>query len=131
MRRETGKVSAIDVAIGERIRQRRLELGLTQKKLAALLGLTAAQVQGFERGADRVAAAVLFEIARILEAPLQTFLPSEGRKNRSAFEHDAETRELVAEFERLKYQRSRRLVLTLAHELAEGEADCTKQHDDR
>ena len=49
-----GRPNPIDLHIGNRIRQRRTLLGLSQEKLASLLGLTFQQVQKYERGMNRV-----------------------------------------------------------------------------
>lgn len=56
----------IDDYVGERIRQRRTELGLTQEELGKLLSLSYQQVQKYETGANRVSAGRLYEIAREL-----------------------------------------------------------------
>lgn len=55
-----------DVQVGQRIRARRLWLGLSQSELGAALGLSFQQVQKYERGANRVSAAVLVRIAERL-----------------------------------------------------------------
>src|SRR4029079_16732020 len=63
----------IDVYVGGRIRMRRRSLGITQERLAEGLGLTFPQVQKYERGATRVSASKLYEIARSLRTPLDYF----------------------------------------------------------
>jgi len=45
-------------------------LGLSQEKLGEMIGLTFQQVQKYERGANRVGASRLFELARILDVPI-------------------------------------------------------------
>ncbi len=55
--------SVIDRAIGERIRRRRVELGLTQEQLARRVGISYQQIQKYERGANRISASRLFELA--------------------------------------------------------------------
>jgi transcriptional regulator with XRE-family HTH domain len=62
-----------DIAVGSRIRQRRLLLGWTQERLAAALNVTFQQVQKYERGANRVSASMLQEIADALETPVPYF----------------------------------------------------------
>jgi transcriptional regulator with XRE-family HTH domain len=57
----------VDEAIGERIRRRRVELGLTQDQLARRLGLSYQQIQKYERGANRISASRLFALARRLD----------------------------------------------------------------
>lgn len=63
----------IDVHVGSRVRQRRTLLGLSQEKLGDALGLTFQQVQKYERGANRIGASRLFDISRVLNAPIPYF----------------------------------------------------------
>jgi transcriptional regulator with XRE-family HTH domain len=63
----------IDVHVGGRIRMRRRMLGVSQEKLADALGLTFQQVQKYERGANRVSASKLYEIAAALKTPVAHF----------------------------------------------------------
>ena len=53
----------IDVHVGARIRTRRHELGISQEKLAAAIGVTFQQTQRQERGSNRVSASALYKIA--------------------------------------------------------------------
>ena len=62
-----------DVQVGARVRQRRVQLGLSQEKLGEALGLTFQQVQKYERGANRVGASRLWDISRILGVPVSYF----------------------------------------------------------
>lgn len=59
--------SAIDRLVGDRIRQRRILMGLTQDQLGAALGISYQQVQKYETGANRVSAGRLYLIAQRLE----------------------------------------------------------------
>jgi transcriptional regulator with XRE-family HTH domain len=52
---------------------RRLMLGLSQTKLADALGLTFQQVQKYEKGANRIGAGRLRQIAQILQIPVESF----------------------------------------------------------
>lgn len=63
----------IDVHVGSRVKLRRNMLGLSQEKLGEALGLTFQQVQKYERGANRIGASRLLEIARVLEVPVAFF----------------------------------------------------------
>src|SRR5262249_55213135 len=56
-----------------RIRERRIMLGLTQQRLAEMIGVTYQQAHKYERGINRVSAGRLFEIARALSAPITYF----------------------------------------------------------
>jgi transcriptional regulator with XRE-family HTH domain len=63
----------IDVHVGLQVRLRRKELKISQEKLAEALGLTFQQVQKYERGANRISASKLYEIARALQVPIGWF----------------------------------------------------------
>ena len=65
--------SEIDTHIGGRLRQRRKLVGLSQTDLAEGLGLTFQQVQKYERGANRISAAKLYEAAHILHVEVAYF----------------------------------------------------------
>ena len=72
-RTPSGQPNPIDVHVGNRIRLRRTLLGLSQEKLAALLGLTFQQVQKYEKGMNRVGASRLWDISKVLETPINFF----------------------------------------------------------
>jgi transcriptional regulator with XRE-family HTH domain len=61
-----GRTKRIDAHVGERIRLRRTEFGLTQEQLATALDVSYQQIQKYETGANRVSAGRILEIARKL-----------------------------------------------------------------
>jgi len=63
----------VDINVGSRVRLRRNMLGLSQEQLGSALGVTFQQVQKYERGANRIGASRLFEIARVLDVPIAFF----------------------------------------------------------
>ena len=65
--------SSIDAHVGSRVRLRRMLIGMSQEKLGELLGLTFQQVQKYEKGANRIGASRLYDIATILNVPVQYF----------------------------------------------------------
>ncbi|MBQ8465390.1 MAG: helix-turn-helix transcriptional regulator [Alphaproteobacteria bacterium] len=72
-RTPNGQPNPIDIHVGNRIRLRRTLLGLSQEKLASMLGLTFQQVQKYEKGMNRVGASRLWDISKVLEAPISFF----------------------------------------------------------
>ncbi|HLW26785.1 MAG TPA: helix-turn-helix transcriptional regulator [Kiloniellales bacterium] len=62
-----------DVHIGRKIRERRVELGMSQSTLAGLLGITFQQVQKYERGGNRVSGSRLWDISRALGVEVSHF----------------------------------------------------------
>jgi transcriptional regulator with XRE-family HTH domain len=63
----------IDVRVGQRIRQRRILLGMSQEKLGTAVGLTFQQIQKYERGSNRIGASRLYEFAKVLDVPVPYF----------------------------------------------------------
>lgn len=120
--------NAIDKKIGQRVRSRRLEIGMSQERLAELLGVTFQQVQKYEKGVNRIAASRLHDIANALEMPPARFFEGLGVRAGVAeanqdYIDDAlatpEGAQLMAMFASIKSQRVRRRVLELVKALAE------------
>lgn len=63
----------VDRHVGNRVRMRRLLVGMSQEKLGELLGITFQQVQKYEKGSNRVSASRLFQISRVLGVTVQYF----------------------------------------------------------
>jgi len=59
----------IDKHVGARVRMRRLILGMSQGKLGDALDVTFQQVQKYEKGANRIGASRLQQLARVLDVP--------------------------------------------------------------
>ena len=62
-----------DLYVGERIRQRRHMLGMTQTDLATKVGVKFQQLQKYETGANRVSASRLADIAKETYTPVAWF----------------------------------------------------------
>jgi transcriptional regulator with XRE-family HTH domain len=75
-----------DKHVGARVRMRRMMLSMSQEKLGDALGLTFQQVQKYEKGANRIGASRLQQIANILQVPVAFFF--EGAPNVSAHQAD-------------------------------------------
>jgi transcriptional regulator with XRE-family HTH domain len=67
------QANPIDGQVGNRLRLRRMMIGMSQERLGELLGLTFQQVQKYEKGVNRIGAGRLFEISRILNVPISYF----------------------------------------------------------
>jgi transcriptional regulator with XRE-family HTH domain len=67
----------IDRRVAHRIRQRRLRVGMTQQRLAEIIGVAFQQAHKYERGLSRVSAGRLYHIATALEAPITYFFAAE------------------------------------------------------
>jgi DNA-binding XRE family transcriptional regulator len=64
--------NAVDEYIGARMRERRLALSMSQTDLGEKLGVTFQQIQKYEKGVNRVSAARLYDICRILNVSLSS-----------------------------------------------------------
>ena len=67
------RASDIDKHVGARIRERRIMMGLSQKQMADMIGVTYQQAHKYERGINRISAGRLYEITRVLSVPVSYF----------------------------------------------------------
>jgi transcriptional regulator with XRE-family HTH domain len=72
-RRSRGGDPAVDEHVGNRVRLRRVELGMSQQELARLIGITFQQLQKNERGVNRLSASRMYEATRVLDVPVGYF----------------------------------------------------------
>lgn len=107
----TPRSGATDVAIGERIRRRRRELGLSQSALGGKLGITFQQVQKYENGANRVSASMLVKLSDALAMPVMEILHDVDPAAQADPESDAAR--LLAAFGKIRSPEVRAAVLTL------------------
>ena len=133
---ETRTPNVVDIHVGGRVRMRRKMLGISQETLADALGLTFQQVQKYERGANRVSASKLYEIAKTLQVPVSFFF--DGLADPVANESDdvgaaadriitdflntPEGLELAEMFPKIGRGRVRRQVLDLVRAMADDES---------
>ena len=117
----------VDRHVGLRIRMRRKEMGVSQERLAESLGITFQQVQKSERGANRVSASKLWEIAGALKTPVVYFYDGLGDQEALAAQRDAtqdfmlsaEGIELMACFPRITEPAIRRKIVELVRVVAD------------
>ncbi|MBD3662662.1 helix-turn-helix transcriptional regulator [Sulfitobacter sp. TSTF-M16] len=109
----------VDVHVGKRIRQRRWLTGMTQQKLAELVGIKFQQIQKYETGANRVSASRLWDIADALDVQVSFFfegLKTEGVEEGAANDpipvdlmSDKEAMDLVRSYYSIPENQRRRL----------------------
>lgn len=63
----------IDLHVGNRVRQRRRLLGMTQQRLADAVRIRFQQIQKYESGANRISASRLWTLAKALDVPISYF----------------------------------------------------------
>ena len=125
------QVNPIDIQVGNRVRIRRMLIGMSQERLGDLLGLTFQQVQKYEKGVNRIGAGRLFEVSRILNVPVDFFyegvnaIPAGASEAESApvmeFVSSGEGLQLSLAFMKIKDTKVRKRVLDLVKSLAEEE----------
>jgi len=130
------QANPIDGQVGNRLRLRRMMIGMSQERLGELLGLTFQQVQKYEKGVNRIGAGRLFEIARILGVPIQYFYESvteqlaatPGFAERDSqpvleFVSSGDGLQLSLAYMRIKDPKVRKRVLDLVKSLAEDSTE--------
>jgi transcriptional regulator with XRE-family HTH domain len=129
------QANPIDIQVGNRVRIRRMLIGMSQERLGDLLGLTFQQVQKYEKGVNRIGAGRLFEVSRILNVPIDFFYEgvgkelagqpgmreSEGAPPVMEFVTSGEGLQLSLAFMKIKDTKVRKRVLDLVKSLAEEE----------
>ena len=126
------QANPIDVQVGNRVRIRRMLIGMSQERLGDLLGLTFQQVQKYEKGVNRIGAGRLFEVSRILNVPVDFFYEGLNAANQSGesdavappvmeFVSSGEGLQLSLAFMKIKDAKVRKRVLDLVKSLAEEE----------
>jgi transcriptional regulator with XRE-family HTH domain len=63
----------IDLHVGNRVRQRRRLLGMTQQRLADSVSIRFQQIQKYESGANRISASRLWTLSQALDVPISYF----------------------------------------------------------
>lgn len=74
----------VDVAVGARIRNLRLRNKLSQEEVGRRLKVSFQQVQKYEKGANRVGASRLSELAKIFDVPIGTFFSEVKRDSKES-----------------------------------------------
>ena len=94
-------------------------LGLTQQQLAEMIGVTYQQAHKYERGINRVSAGRLYEIARVLSAPITYFYEGLGEEApRAATPHQRMLLEIARNFSEIQNEKHQEAVSQLARALA-------------
>ncbi len=115
-------VEDIDILLGDRVRRLRAARRMSQADLGAKLGVSAQQVQKYERGANRVATATLIAMCNALEVSpsemLSGFDDGEVSKAESLMAVTPQAENLLRAFSEIDSPAVRAAVLHLALTLA-------------
>src|SRR3982751_2009046 len=134
MRVPKKQANPIDIQVGNRVRIRRMLMGMSQERLGDLLGLTFQQVQKYEKGVNRIGAGRLYEVARILGVPIDFFYEGVAATHQGSgfaepesaapvmeFVSSGEGLQLSLAFMKIKDPKVRKRVLDLVKSLADEE----------
>ena len=69
----TGIPNPVDIYVGEKLKERRKLLGLSQTELADMLALSFQQIQKYEKGKNRISASRLVDLSNVLEVSISYF----------------------------------------------------------
>ncbi len=129
----------VDRHVGRRVCEKRIALGYNQSDLGRALGLTFQQIQKYEKGANRVSASKLWDIARFFKVDIGYFFEglttptpgmAEGAEGEAApFVHDFPTTRQSIEISRLAPQlsvRQQKLILDMMREMTSPESAAAK-----
>ena len=98
-------------------------LGLSQREMAALMGVTLPQAYKYESGANRVTSGRLYQIAKVLDVDIGYFFEGTGRGDR--FMPTQQQRlllELARSFIAIPNRRYKEEIIALARVMAEPDA---------
>ena len=118
----------VDVAVGNRVRGRRILMGMSQERLGKELGVTFQQVQKYEKGTNRISASRLADISKILDVSPGYFFEDFSTARRTSQAQSArpetadplnkrETLELVRAYYRITDPRIRQQITALIRSL--------------
>ncbi len=119
----------VDRHVGRRVCEKRISLGYNQSDLGRALGLTFQQIQKYEKGANRISASKLWDIARFFKVDVGYFFQglnaqpgvTEGDAGAAAFDHDFPSTRYTIEMARLAPQlssRQQKLALDMIREMS-------------
>jgi transcriptional regulator with XRE-family HTH domain len=118
----------VDKHVGNRVRMRRMMLGMSQEALGEALGVTFQQVQKYEKGKNRVSASRLQHISQVLQVPVPFFFEgapggAEGAAGVPSYVNEflasSDGIALVKAFTRIENAKLRRLIVHVVEDCAE------------
>jgi len=127
----------VDVHIGHRMQLRRAMLGMSQKDLGDLCGVTCQQIQKYESATNRISASRLFQVGQAMDTPVSFFfcglpgnLPDENKSTMSRRVSDqteddpmakTETLRLITLYWKLANDKQRATIMDILTALVSGD----------
>ena len=113
-----------EIEMGKKIRLRRVEQRLSQSVLGEKLGVSFQQIQKYEKGANRVGASRLQQIATALDVSVTFFYDSDGETKEVEsllFLDSAFSLRLLRAYSKIKDQTVQRQLVSLMESIAANE----------
>lgn len=107
---------AVDIHVGDKLRQRRWMTGLTQQQLGESVGIRFQQIQKYENGVNRISASRLWDIATALDVPVSFFFEgidgqvADAGEAKASVLSDKEAINLVRVYRAIPKQQRRKLL---------------------
>ena len=126
--------NTVDRYLGERVKNRRLMVGMSQTGLGDAIGVAFQQIQKYESGKNRISVSRLVDIAEALDVNisylLEKYLISSSRKNDSSPEINLnkETCRIIHAYNEIKDTHMRRRVLSLIKEVGKSANNAKDQY---
>jgi transcriptional regulator with XRE-family HTH domain len=112
-----------DRQVSAKLFEIRVNAGVSQKKMAAALGLSFQQMQKYERAETRISCGRLQEIAQFLNVPITDFFANPGKPDDARPEEKRALLELTRAFWALKTQAARLAVMAVVKAMAGEEKE--------
>ena len=109
----------VDWLVGNRLRERRVELGLSKTAIARAIGVTLAQVAKYESGQNRIAAARLHKLAELLDVPVEWFFGTAGVVPKAPGGDDPLAQRLLTAFQSISHASDQHRLVEIAEKLAQ------------
>lgn len=123
MRRVNPGPNPVDIRVGNQMREIRIRRGFTQQDLADALGVSFQQVQKYERGANRMGASRLVQVASSLQCSIEDLFEGiEGSKLSEEAPLDRDAAKVARDWARLPDANTRAIFRDLMQKMAQATA---------
>lgn len=128
----------IDQHVAQRLKYRRIVLGLTRQELGEAVNVSVQQIHKYETATNRISSSKLFHLSTFLKVPINYFfemLESSGIASSSTLAEESlayddennvterEVLKLMQVYKKIKPQAIRRKIIELIDAVGEGEAE--------
>ncbi len=133
--------STVDQHVGQRLKHRRIVLGLTRQEVGDAVNVSIQQIHKYETAINRVSSSKLYNLAKFLKVPVNYFfemLESSGLISSSTLAEDADQYEanelserevvkLMQVYKKIKPQAVRKKVVELVDAIAAGSEEAEEK----